>query len=655
MEKRQIMKTKVPSVPLITCDPYFSVWSPADNLYDAETVHWTGAKQRMNGTALIDGTAYRFLGYNADRSMIQTGLEISATSSRYTFEGAGIALEVSFMTPLLLSDLDILSRPVSYISVTVKSADGKSHDVEIKFNFDSSFCKNTKDPVPFISGVHNLKTSTASWMGQRKQAPLSHSGDDVTIDWGYLYLAVPQGQGSASALGEALEAKLEFKALAGAKNGLVIAAYDDIASINYFGQTCRGYWARKGKTIVAAIEEALTDYDSIRERCKNFDKELNEKTLKSGGRDYQLITNLAYRQAIAGHKLIADTQGEAIFISKECFSNGCAATVDISYPSAPLFLLYNPELIKGMLRPVLRFSELPVWTYDFAPHDAGRYPYVTGQVYGLREYRMKNTEVHPQYYTFPANSDVYDFHRQMPIEECGNMIITMAAVAKAEGNADFSKPYLTLLEKWAVYLETYGADPGEQLCTDDFAGHLAHNCNLAAKAIMGLEAFALILDMAGDKAKGSRYHDKAKAFAKEWAVNTVRGDHTALVFDKQEGWALKYNLVWDKLFGSKLFDDNLFKKEVQWYIKTQNKYGIALDSRREYTKSDWILWTAAFTKDVKEREALIAPIAALLRDTPDRVPFSDWYDTISAKHYHFQNRTVQGGLFMPLLMDKWNQ
>jgi hypothetical protein len=308
-----------------------------------------------------------------------------------------------------------------------------------------------------------------------------------------------------------------------------------------------------------------------------------------------------------------------------------------------------------MLRPVLRFAELPVWTYDFAPHDAGRYPYVTGQVYGLNNLGMHNTEVYPMFYTYPASSDIYTLRYQMPVEESGNMIIMMAAVAKAEGNADFSKPYLGLLEKWAVYLEKYGADPGEQLCTDDFAGHLAHNCNLAAKAIMGLESFALLLEMSGDKVRAAKYHDKAKAYAKEWQANAARGDHTALVFDKNDGWALKYNLVWDKLFDTNLFEEIIFKNEVKWYIKVQDTYGTALDSRRNYTKSDWILWTAAFTKDKGERQALIAPIAKFLRETPDRVPFSDWYDTISARHYFFQNRTVQGGLYMPLLADKWNK
>ena len=119
--------------------------------------------------------------------------------------------------------------------------------------------------------------------------------------------------------------------------------------------------------------------------CRTFDKELAEWTERVGGTEYAHICSLAYRQTVAAHKLIEDREGNLLFLSKECLSNGCIGTVDISYPSMPLYLLYNPELVKGMLRPVFRFSKMPVWQYDFAPHDVGRYPYVTGQVYGVKQ------------------------------------------------------------------------------------------------------------------------------------------------------------------------------------------------------------------------------------------------------------------------------
>ncbi|MDR2079710.1 MAG: DUF4965 domain-containing protein [Treponema sp.] len=649
------MNTRIPSVPLITCDPYFSVWSPADRLYDSETVHWTGRVQRIGGVAQIDGRSFRFMGLGAEPILTQTSLEISATSSRYTFEGAGIILELEFLSPLLLDDPDLFSRPLSYIGARLRVTDGGTHEVELDFSFNGNFCKYGSEPAPMVWGIHDLGDTLAAWIGKRNQGPLSHSGDDVTIDWGYLYLAVPQGRDRIfmSGAGEELSVKLRFPELKSQAESFFAAAYDDVASINYFGEFRRGYWGRNGKTILQVIDEGIRNYGSIRERCGVFDRELAVRAEAAGGAAYVSILNLAYRQAIAAHKLITDENGEAVFISKECFSNGCAATVDVSYPSVPLFLLYNPELVKGMLRPILRFARQPAWTWDFAPHDAGRYPHLTGQVYGLAKEHMKNTEVYPPYHAFPANSALYDFRYQMPVEECGNILIMMAAVARAEGNAGFSAPYFDLAKKWVRYLTEYGEDPGEQLCTDDFAGHLAHNCNLAAKAIMGIEAYAILLDMAGDRAEAGEHHARAQAMAAAWLKNTSRGDHTALVFDKQEGWSLKYNLVWDLLFKSRLFPPELFISELAWYTARQNAYGVPLDSRRDYTKSDWILWVLAFSSNRAEREALIKPVTAFLQNTPDRVPFSDWYDTVSAKHYYFQNRTVQGGLFMPLLVDEW--
>ncbi|MDR3191847.1 MAG: DUF4965 domain-containing protein [Treponema sp.] len=657
------MRSRVPSVPLITCDPYFSVWSPADRLYDADTVHWTGRRQRITGNILVDGKEYRFMGDGTNINMDQIALEITATSSRYSFECDGISLDIVFLTPLLMDDLDLLSRPVSYICARVVFKDNKSHDVDIRFSFDSAFCRVSEIPVPLVSGIHSLKNCGAAWMGQRRQAPLSQSGDGITIDWGYLYLAVPEKFGQAFRGEESLSISLKFPGLKESGEAFFVAAYDDIASINYFGEMRRGYWARNGKTIIQLIEEAIEEFPIIRERCATFDRELNEKAEASVGPDYQDILNLAYRQTIAGHKLITDEKGEVVFISKECFSNGCASTADVSYPSCPLYLLYNPELVWGMLRPILRFARYPAWTFDFAPHDAGRYPHVTGQVYGLTNsgmspiimahgMRFREGETYPPYYSFPSNENIYEVKNQMPVEECGNMLILMAAAAKAGANTDF-RPFMDLAEKWAMYLEKYGINPGEQLCTDDFAGHLARNCNLAVKAIMGLESYAILLEINGDSENSLIYHNKAKVLAGDWENNASRADHSALTFDNPEGWSLKYNLIWDKVFNSKLFSSTFFESETRWYIRMGNKYGIPMDSRRDYTKSDWLLWITAFSSDKAERESFVKPVVKFLRETPDRVPFSDWYDTVNAKHYHMRNRTVQGGLFMPLLVDMW--
>lgn len=203
-----------------------------------------------------------------------------------------------------------------------------------------------------------------------------------------------------------------------------------------------------------------------------------------------------------------------------------------------------------------------------------------------------------------------------------------------------------------VYLTKNGMDPGEQLCTDDFAGHLSHNVNLSAKAILGVEGYALILKALGKQEGYAAYHGKAKAMADHWKKTADAGDHTCVNFGREDSWSLKYNLVWDRFFGSGLFGQEIFDRELAYYVKKNNEYGVPLDSRADYTKSDWILWCTSLTDCVTLRKKLMEPVANYLMNTTTRVPFGDWYDTKDGRYCHFIARSVQGGIFMPVFMDE---
>lgn len=633
--------TRLPAMPLAVSDPYFSIWSAADRPTDCDTTHWTGAEKPLRAAISVDGRRMRLLGLGGDAPMTLVGAEVTATKTKFSYEDAGVRATLSFTTPLLLHDPDALSAGATYVEISAESMDGAAHAVECSFHASSRLCYDGSTAPAMAFDAYEMDGLFVASVGQRRQKPLSHSGDHITIDWGYLYLA----------------ARAEIRAdengvFAKAKDALsLVLAYDDIASINYFGRLTPAWYARGGKTIVQMIAEMDARREEYVARCADLDADVFARAEKLGGADYALVCAAAYRQSVGAHKLIADERGEMVFLSKENDSNGCIGTVDVSYPSIPLYLLYAPEYVRAMCRPILKFANLPVWKYDFAPHDVGRYPHATGQVYaGTARRAVQNGETHPDYYLYPASKDAYDFKYQMPVEECGNMLLMLAAAGRADGNWALAEEYLPTLEKWVKYLIDFGEDPGEQLCTDDFAGHLARNINLSAKAVCGVAGYGMILRALGRADEGAQYLERAKAMAESWLSRADAGDHTHLTFDGA-GWSMKYNMVWDRLFGLGLLPASFYGKERAWHLSHMNRYGLPLDSRADYTKSDWLMWVAAMAAP-DEIAAYVKPLADFLRETPSRVPFSDWYDTKTGQPQHFVARSVQGGVFMPLLMER---
>ncbi len=627
---------RLPALPLIASDPYLSIWMPADSMTQTDSSHWSGPAKPVRGTLTVDGRSCRFLGVTPDEEAKLTDLAVTPTMTRFVSEFGGIRLETSFLTPALPEEPDLLSMPVTLLRFRLTSLDDAVHQVKLSLHLSDRICYDGEIRPSMACDAFQLDGCSAAWCGQTVQKPLSHSGDHVTIDWGYLYLA---GEGKVTPVGDGLQLAYSGT-VAGEQAVKAVIAYDDIASINYFGSLCKAWYYRNGAQVTDAICYAMRHFDTLFKRCAKLDASVTEDALKAGGEDFALLAAAAWRQTLAAHKLIATPDGEMALLSKENDSNGCIGTVDVSYPSIPLLLKYNPELVNALCRPVLEFASKPVWTEDFAPHDVGRYPNATGQVYAAKR-NVRNGDTHPPYCLYPAGAEVYDHKWQMPVEECGNMLIMLEAAITYGAGRFLADKYRPLLDKWVKYLVAYGEDPGEQLCTDDFAGHLAHNANLAAKAMVGVACYGRLI-------QDDSWVEKARMMAARFADKVGVNGNTPLTLEGT-GWSMKYNLLWDKVLTLGLLPEAFYTAELNSYLPRINRYGLPLDSRADYTKSDWICWVAALADDKEVRRALLAPVALMLRETTSRVPFSDWYDTKTGRYQAFIARSVQGGVYAPLL------
>ncbi|MBN2485693.1 MAG: DUF4965 domain-containing protein [Bacteroidales bacterium] len=658
-----------PAVPLVAHDPYFSIWSPSDNLYDREPVHWTGRDNALHSILRVDGKSYRVMGSHPSNlePIKQTGVTVYPTRTVYQFKNSEVSLELVFTTPSLMNNLDVLSRPVTYINWNVKSVDGKEHDVQVYFDCSATLAVNEPEQEvgwdsPTIEGLNVLR------LGTTDQPVLQKRGDDIRIDWGYVYFAIPQGQKPQLLAGRSNELIHSFisdgkvpestnlsqprrvregwvslgaswnlgKVGLTAVSTQALLAYDDIYSIKYFDANLPAWWKRNGATMEQLLPQALGEYKKLSAECAAFDTELMADMEKAGGKKYAMVNALVYRQVLAAHKLVADENGKPLLFSKENNSNGCMATVDVIYPAAPYFFLFSKELTKAMLQPVFSYAASERWKFPFAPHDLGTYPHATGQVYGGGEISEEN---------------------QMPVEESANMIIMTAALAQMEGNASYAQENWAVLEKWSEYLLSKGFDPENQLCTDDFAGHLAHNINLSAKAIVALGCYAKLCDMTGSKKKAKEIRETTEGMVKKWIEQATEGDHTRLAFDRPGTWSQKYNLVWDEILGLNLFPREVIDKEIAHYKKMQAEFGLPLDSRERYTKNDWITWTATMATTKEDFMELFNPIYHFANKTPQRVPLSDWYITDNAYMVGFKARSVVGGFYIKMIADKetWNK
>ena len=582
----------------------------------------------------------------------QTSCNVMATASYYTFTCGPVNLDLVFTAPMLIDDLDMISTPINYVSYQVTSTDGKKHDVQFYLSTTAQLTVNEMSQ-PTLTTTVKENGITYAKAGSEAQNILGRGGDMISIDWGYLYIPAINGQVSVSPAETAeytfvstgklapssttplrstsranmpvISFMNNLGSVSEARNFMLIG-YDEVFDIQYMKNNYKAYYARNGKTIFQAFEEFRDNYANTMKRCHELDKRIYDDGLAAGNVKYaeQLAGN--YRLVMAAHKLFQDNTGKVLYFSKENKSNGCVNTVDLTYPESPLYLVYNPELQKGMVLSILDYALSPARAgKNCAAHDLGTYPHANGQVYG----------------------------DSMPLEESANILILCDAICRVTGDGAWLKPYRNVLRTWADYCRAEGQNPGNQLCTDDFKGPSEQNTNLSIKAILGVAAYSNLIPYIGASSRDiAKYRKYAEDMAMLWEADARDGDHYRMEFHKSGTWSQKYNLIWDKMWGLDLFPPQVLDREIAFYLTKQQKNGLPLDSRDMMTKSDWILWTASMSPDNETFLKFADRHYDYINNTPSRIPLSDFYWADSGVSCNFSARSVLGGLWMKVMMDK---
>ncbi len=666
----------LPAYPLFVKDPYFSIWSVGDVINDIDTTFWTGKAKKTYGFVKANGKNYCFLGNVKNCIKLnQTGIKVTTFRTIYTFECEDFNLEVAFFSPMPITDYKVWSCPVCYLEYKIIPKTELS-GVEVSLCLHQEWCYFSE--VNEVRGdVFFLNGKDVAWFGLSKQHVFNRTADRVGAEWGYYYIMADRCYyHSIEDFCDltACECELDVtktKYLTGQNlygdvkeeiSGKILVAFDDIVSINYFGEILRGYYFANGENIIDAIKFSYNEYETVCSICERAELDLAEKS-KNYSDKYRAILNASYRQTLASHKLVKDSKGRLLCISKECGSGGCVATVDVTYPTMPIFLLFSPELVKASIEPIFDFAGMEAWEFEFAPHDAGMYPFCNGQFYGIKNkpegrygrnvsYQGPDirSTVLPQYYTYPKGSDLYDYNRQMPIEECADMILICLFYLTCSNDAEYIKGKMPLLRQWCDYLISKGLIPENQLCTDDFLKHMDKNVNLAIKATVAIEAFAVLEEKFGGD--GSSYH----AVAKEWEGEFKKrylNRHMPLSFNDEENtFSMKYNFAPAKLLRLNIFNEEIIQREVKVCLDNISDFGFPLDNRSGLTKCDWMMWIASMSEDINEQEKIISSAHNYLINGTDRVPYADLYDCKTGVAEEFTNRTVLGSMFILLLKDK---
>ncbi|KAK6498483.1 hypothetical protein TWF481_011074 [Arthrobotrys musiformis] len=707
------------TIPLFVRNPYLSLWlqNARQEPWSRWPMFWTGMEIGFGVLLRVNKTIYPLLGKPHDSLdgndvgfAKYFGVDFDASKTWLRYEAGGVDVKLVFTSPVTVNDTMRQSIPAGYLEVEVVG------EVDCEVYVDVNGLWVTGDRGSRIRWEMQEHGGLRSWKVTReREEHFSEKWDRA--EWGSLYFTAPKDthyEGGDSgplrrrfAKGSSLRNVTDdrFREVMDAEPVFAFSKYFRLSSsssspghgsaiftIAHVQDEVAQFASARGLTSMRPLWKGYFedhfdllhfhyhDYSTASSEADKFNKQLVEHASRAmsgvAADTYTDILLLSTRQVLGGTSF-SGTPSRPLLFLKEISSDGNFQTIDVIFPAFPFFLYVNPSWLRYLLEPLLEHQSAGLYPNDYSMHDLGSsFPNATGHPDGRDEY--------------------------MPVEECGNMLIMGAAVVGnlveenggGEKGRKVAKEWLEgawgdggrfrgryeLWRKWTGYLIQFGLLPATQLSTDDFAGRLANQTNLALKGILGIKAMAELASIVGNSKDEKYFSDIADSYIKTWHTLAISrdGTHTKLAYHWQGSWGTLYNLYADSLLcyrkglqsplaqfstlQKKPTDDDeggfvpedIYTKQSAFYNLVEQKYGLPLDSRHLYTKSDWEFFAAAVSAR-KTRERIILDVGRWVNETSTDRPFTDLYDTEGSGGFPgiwFMARPVVGGHFAVLALER---
>ncbi|PWN22859.1 DUF1793-domain-containing protein [Microstroma glucosiphilum] len=707
---------KPPSYPLAVKSPYLNDWAPAGRnpaatppnrvgndgyLAGKASAFWTsqyGAdgdyRLGWNGFIRVDNVTYQWMG-DAFGTTVRDGedaeqlsVEYTSTKTIYKFKAGGVHFNATFMTPIWPHDFVRQSIPMSYLHFAYDSSTAKGKSVQAYVDIDERWVTahvQEFDRYPYYQEFKDLKGiqrwyiqrrnpevykewrqraewGSVTWAARDRPALLARNNNNINVQNEFIttgvisphrdYVGGPQN---------AFAYSVDFDAKHGGNDVIFAIGHLRTPYVNYvkavpgskgkksYQQDRYGLWAANFSSFDEVVTFFLDDFENALEHCTKLDKKIasESKAVVGGGKagdEYAAITSLSVRQAMAGIEFTVsknkhgeyDTSDLLIFL-KEISSNGDMSTVDVFFPQFPILTYLNPELLKLVMLPIFEYTESGLYPNKWCVHDLGTYPNAWGYNDGDDE--------------------------PMQVEESGNMVIMAlhyAQLVEKSKAVSFLKKHYRIMAQWTDFLIQDSLIPASQLSTDDFAGVLANQTNLAIKGIAGIAAMGEIAHMVGRTTNATYYRDVAEKYVDKWFKLALSkdGSHMKLAYQDDKSWGTLYNLFADKLLDLRLVPKKVYDVQDKWYPTVEQEWGIPLDSRHNWTKSDWQMFSSATSASNSTRDLFISGLYSFYANGLTDGPMTDLYETTTGDFpkqpfdplIYFEARPVVGGHFMHLAM-----